>query len=197
MWIFLTWCLLVLSKCFVCIFFPLFPQIDVHITPGTHASEEAGRKEHTDSRNNDVSHWSLVTASIILHMRKWSHCMLCNYVIPGIVFVQWTNSWQTKREWQQLWRTPHCWRWSTSAWPPRTPELYCLQSVTAPLPPTPPCFWSLSRFLDLSSQMQKSLEKAENLWILHLEKMLEISAFSAIPVLYLWICIVIYSGDYF
>ncbi|KAF7662476.1 hypothetical protein LDENG_00234010 [Lucifuga dentata] len=29
--------------------------------------------------------------------------------------MQLTSSWQTKREWQQLWRTPRCWRWSTNA----------------------------------------------------------------------------------
>lgn len=197
MWIFLTWCLLVLSKCFVCIFFfPLLPQIDVHITPGTHASEEAGRKEHTDSRNNDVSHWSLVTASIILHMRQWSHCMLCNYVFPGIVFVQWTNSWQTKREWQQLWRTHHCWRWSTSAWAPRTPELYSLQSVTAP--PPPPHVSDLWVGFSISVHKCRKVWRKQRIFEFWILKKLEISEiFSAVPVLYLWICIVIYSGDYF
>uniref|UniRef100_A0A8C1CJF0 Cytosolic iron-sulfur assembly component 2B n=1 Tax=Cyprinus carpio carpio TaxID=630221 RepID=A0A8C1CJF0_CYPCA len=52
-------------------------KIDVHITPGTHASEDA------------------------------------------VVFLlQSISSLQTKREWQQLWRTLSCWRWSTSVCPP-------------------------------------------------------------------------------
>lgn len=41
---------------------------------------------------------------------------------PVLSFMQSTNSWLTKREWQQLWRTPRCWRWLTSALPPGAPE---------------------------------------------------------------------------
>lgn len=69
------------------------------------------KRTYRDSRNDIVMLWLYV---------MWL------FFFSDIVYVQLTNSWQTKREWQQLWRTPRCWRWSTSVWPRGPAELYRL-----------------------------------------------------------------------